>query len=42
MALSASNQLPGIAEDIRIVDIMAQVVVKVYENLIESITRNSA
>jgi molybdopterin-binding protein len=43
MALSARNQLPGIIQDIQIGDIMAHVVVKVGDNLIESvITRNSA
>lgn len=43
MALSARNQLPGIVEDIQIGDIMAHVVVRVGDNLIESvITRNSA
>jgi molybdopterin-binding protein len=43
MALSARNQLPGTIEEIQIGDIMAHVVVKVGENVIESvITRNSA
>jgi molybdopterin-binding protein len=43
MPLSARNQLPGIVQDIQIGDIMAHVVVKVGDNLIESvITRNSA
>ncbi len=43
MALSARNQLPGMIEDIQIGDIMAHVVVKVGDNLVESvITRNSA
>ena len=43
MALSARNQLSGTVEDIQIGDIMAHVVVRVGENLIESIiTRNSA
>jgi len=43
MALSARNQLPGIIQDLQIGDIMAHVVVKVGDNLIESvITRNSA
>jgi molybdopterin-binding protein len=43
MALSARNQLTGTIVDIQIGDIMAHVVVKVGENLIESIiTRNSA
>jgi molybdopterin-binding protein len=43
MALSARNQLPGIVQDIQVGDIMAHVVVKVGDNVIESvITRNSA
>ena len=43
MALSARNQLPGTVEDIQIGDIMAHIVVKVGNNLVESIiTRNSA
>lgn len=43
MALSARNQLSGTIEDLQIGDIMAHVVVKVGDNLIESvITRNSA
>jgi len=43
MALSARNQLPGTIQDIQIGDIMAHVVVKVGDHLIESvITRNSA
>jgi len=43
MPLSARNQLPGVIENIQIGDIMAHVVVKVGDNLIESvITRNSA
>jgi molybdopterin-binding protein len=43
MALSARNQLPGKIKDIQIGDIMAHVVVKVGNNLVESvITRNSA
>jgi molybdate transport system regulatory protein len=43
MALSARNQLQGIIEEIQIGSIMAHVVVKVGENLIESvITRTSA
>jgi molybdopterin-binding protein len=42
MALSARNQLQGIVEDIQIGSIMAHVVVKVGDNLIESvITRTS-
>ena len=35
MALSARNQLPGTVEDIQIGDIMAHVVVKVGNNLVE-------
>jgi molybdopterin-binding protein len=43
MALSARNQLPGIVESVQIGSIMAHVVVKVGDNLIESvITRTSA
>ena len=43
MPLSARNQLPGVIESIQAGDIMAHVVVKVGDNLIESvITRNSA
>ena len=43
MALSARNQLPGIVEEVRLGGVMAHVVVKVGDNLIESvITRNSA
>jgi molybdopterin-binding protein len=43
MPLSARNQLPGTIEDVQIGDIMAHVVVKVGDNLVESvITRNSA
>ena len=43
MALSARNQLLGTIEEIQIGDIMAHVVVKVGDNLVESvITRNSA
>jgi molybdopterin-binding protein len=43
MALSARNQLPGIVEEVQIGDIMAHVVVRVGDNLIESvITRTSA
>jgi molybdopterin-binding protein len=43
MALSARNQLRGKIKEIQIGDIMAHVVVKVGNNLIESvITRNSA
>jgi molybdopterin-binding protein len=43
MALSARNQLKGTVEDLQVDGIMAHVVVKVGENLIESvITRSSA
>lgn len=43
MALSARNQLQGTVEEIQIGDIMAHVVVRVGENIVESvITRNSA
>jgi molybdate transport system regulatory protein len=43
MALSARNQLPGIVESVQMDTIMAHVVVKVGDNLIESvITRTSA
>jgi molybdopterin-binding protein len=43
MALSARNQLPGTIEEIRVGSVMAHVVVKVGEHLIESvITRTSA
>ena len=43
MPLSARNQLAGVIEEIQVGDIMAHVVVKVGNNLIESvITRNSA
>jgi molybdopterin-binding protein len=43
MPLSARNQLPGTIDDIQMGDIMAHVVVRVGDNLIESvITRNSA
>jgi len=43
MTLSARNQLPGTIDSIVVGDIMAHVVVKVGDNLIESvITRTSA
>jgi len=43
MALSARNQLSGKIEELKIGTIMAHVVVRVAENLIESvITRTSA
>jgi molybdate transport system regulatory protein len=42
MPLSARNQLPGIVEEVRLGEIMAQVVVRVGDNLVESvITRSS-
>lgn len=43
MALSARNQLPGIVQEVRLGGIMAHVVVKVGEHIVESvITRTSA
>ena len=43
MTLSARNQLKGIVEEIQLGGVMAHVVVRVGENLIESvITRRSA
>jgi molybdopterin-binding protein len=43
MALSARNQLPGTVEEVRLGEIMAHVVVKVGESIVESvITRTSA
>jgi molybdopterin-binding protein len=43
MELSARNQLPGTVEQVHLGDIMARVVVKVGDNVIESvITRQSA
>jgi len=43
MALSARNQLPGTIQEIHVGDIMAHVVVKVADHVIESvITRTSA
>jgi molybdopterin-binding protein len=43
MGISARNQLPGIIEEVQIGDIMAHIVVKVGDNIVESvITRNSA
>jgi molybdate transport system regulatory protein len=43
MALSARNQLPGIIESVHLGEVMAHVVVKVGDNLIESlISRASA
>ena len=42
MALSARNQLPGTVEDVQLGSIMAHVVVKVGDSLVESvITRTS-
>jgi molybdate transport system regulatory protein len=43
MSLSARNQLPGVVEEVRLGEIMAHVVVRVGQNLVESvITRTSA
>jgi molybdopterin-binding protein len=43
MPLSARNQLPGTVEDLHLGDIMAHVVVRVGDSLVESvITRTSA
>lgn len=43
MQLSARNQLPGTIEQVHLGDIVARIVVKVGENVIESvITRESA
>ena len=43
MRLSARNQLPGIVDEVHLGEIMAHVVVKVGENIVESvITRASA
>ena len=43
MGLSARNQLPGIVEEVRFGEIMAHVVVRVGQNVIESvITKTSA
>lgn len=43
MALSARNQLPGVIEQVQFGSIMAHIVVRVGENLVESvITRTSA
>jgi molybdopterin-binding protein len=43
MQLSARNQLPGVVEQVHLGEIMARVVVRVGENVIESvITRQSA
>jgi molybdate transport system regulatory protein len=43
MTLSARNQLPGVVEELQLGGVMAHVVVKVGDNLVESvITRPSA
>jgi molybdate transport system regulatory protein len=43
MTLSARNQLPGTVEEIQLGGVMAHIVVRVGDNLIESvITRRSA
>jgi molybdopterin-binding protein len=43
MGISARNQLPGIVEEVQLGDIMAHVVVKVGDNIVESvITKTSA
>ena len=43
MALSARNQLPGTVETIKLGDVMAHVVVRVGDHIVESvITRTSA
>lgn len=43
MGLSARNQLPGTVEEVRLGDIMAHIVVRVGESVVESvITRTSA
>jgi len=43
MTLSARNQLPGVVEELHLGGVMAHVVVKVGDNLVESvITRRSA
>ncbi len=43
MALSARNQLPGIIQEVRLGEIMAHIVVKVGDSIVESvITRISA
>ena len=42
MTLSARNQLPGVVEELQLGGVMAHVVVKVGDNLVESvITRRS-
>lgn len=43
MSLSARNRLPGVVEEVHLGNIMARVVVKVGDNMVESvITRASA
>jgi molybdopterin-binding protein len=43
MPLSARNQLPGIVQEVQVDSIMARIVVKIGDNVIESvITRQSA
>jgi molybdate transport system regulatory protein len=43
MALSARNQLPGTVQEVHLGEIMARIVVKVGESIVESvITRTSA
>lgn len=43
MALSPRNQLPGTVQDVKLGEVMAHVVVKVGDNIVESvITRTSA
>jgi molybdopterin-binding protein len=43
MPLSARNQLPGVVEEVQLGSIMARIVVRVGDNIIESvITRQSA
>ncbi len=43
MELSARNQLPGVIDQVQLGDIMARIVVKVGDNIVESvITRQSA
>jgi hypothetical protein len=37
MALSARNQLPGIIQEVRLGEIMAHVVVRVGDNIVESV-----
>ncbi len=43
MSLSARNQLSGVVEEVHLGDVMAHIVVKVGDNLVDSvITRTSA